>query len=306
MPENHKAYVIAEIGNNHQGSLLTCKQLFDAAAWAGCDAVKLQKRDIDTLYTREYLDTPYNSENSYGKTYGEHRRFLEFGLMEYQELQGYADHLGIEFFATAFDLPSLRFLLDIDVPRIKLASGDLTNITLLEACRASQKPIILSTGGGVQEEITAAYELLKGCDLTILHCTSAYPAHYDEINLRCITSNRLLYHEAIMGWSAHDTGIALAPVAYALGARVIEKHFTLDRTWKGTDQAFSLEPQGMKTMIENLEHTRQALGDGIKVVYDSEHVALTKQRKNGHGRVDGKAKGRVSYSTQSGFAGVGS
>jgi sialic acid synthase len=284
--DSAECYVIAEIGHNHQGDLAKCKEMFDAARWAGCSAVKLQKRENKALYTEEAYNAPYNSENAFGPTYGLHREALEFNAEQYSDLQAYAKRLGITFFATAFDIPSANFLFVLDVPAIKIASGDLTNIGLLKHVSHLDKPVILSTGGairGVRAVIEARKLFDENC--AVLQCTSGYPAAYNELDLKVIESYRALMWDSVIGWSAHDTGIAMAPVAYALGARIIEKHFTLDRSWKGTDQAFSLEPQGMRTMIENLKHCREALGDGVKRAYESEAKPLKKQLKNADGRI---------------------
>jgi sialic acid synthase len=287
--DSSECYVIAEIGHNHQGDLAKCKEMFDAAKWAGCSAVKLQKRENKTLYTEEMYNAPYNSENAFGPTYGLHREALEFDQDQYLRLQAYARHIGITFFATAFDVPSANFLWDLGVPAIKIASGDLTNSYLLEYAASLDVPVILSTGGGDMKQVLAAKEVFDraGCPKAVLQCTSGYPASYDELNLRVIESYRALMYETVIGWSAHDTGIAMAPVAYALGARIIEKHFTLNRAMKGTDQSMSLEPQGMRTMIDNLKQCRVALGDGRKQRYQSEREPLKKQWKNAQGQIDG-------------------
>jgi sialic acid synthase len=282
-------YVIAEIGHNHQGSLSICKEMFDAAKLAGCNAVKLQKRDNRTLYTQEFYDSPYNSENAFGATYGLHREALEFDRSQYQELQGYARTLGITFFATAFDVPSAEFLRELGVPCFKVASGDVGNKDLLERLGSYGKPVILSTGGAAGEDVKLAVDRLSGCHLGVLHCTSGYPAEYSELNLKVIRSYRQWFPETVIGWSAHDTGIHMPMVAYAFGARIIEKHFTLNRAWRGTDQSFSLEPQGMKTMIDNLKDCRKGLGDGIKRRYESENAGLAKQAKNAQGQIDGRS-----------------
>jgi sialic acid synthase len=287
--DSSECYVIAEIGHNHQGSLAKCKEMFDAAKWAGCSAVKLQKRENKTLYTEEAYNAPYNSENAFGPTYGLHREALEFDQDQYLRLQAYARHIGITFFATAFDVPSANFLWDLGVPAIKIASGDLTNFYLLEYAASLEVPVILSTGGGDMKQVLAAKEVFDkaGCPKAVLQCTSGYPASYDELNLKVIESYRALMWDTVIGWSAHDTGIAMAPVAYALGARIIEKHFTLNRAMKGTDQSMSLEPQGMRTMIDNLKQCRSALGDGRKFRLQSEYEPLKKQWKNAEGRIDG-------------------
>jgi sialic acid synthase len=283
--EDSDCYVIAEIGHNHQGDLQLCKRMFDAAKEAGADAVKLQKRDNKTLYTEEFYNSPYNSENAYGATYGLHREALEFNRTQYVILQDHAEKLGITFFATAFDIPSADFLADLDVPAIKIASGDLKNHALLEHVANLDIPIILSTGGGTMEDCIAADEICQPD--AILQCTSGYPARHEELNIACIDTFLDVFPDALIGFSDHSNGIAMAPIAYALGARIIEKHFTLDRTLKGTDQPFSLEPAGLRKMVRDLRRTRLALGDGVKRLYDSEVAPLAKQWKNGDGKIDG-------------------
>lgn len=284
-------YVIAEIGHNHQGNLHLCKQMFRVAKECGANAVKLQKRDNATLFTREMYNSPYNSENAYGPTYGTHREALEFGLEEYQELIDWAQELQITFFATAFDLPSFEFLASLDMPAIKIASGDLNYFDLLAEAKDYGKPVIISTGGATIDDVRKAHGVLEDCPHAILQCTASYPAAFEELNLSVIEAYRALFPHIVIGLSDHDKGIAMAPVAYALGARIVEKHFTLDRTWKGTDQAFSLEPVGLRKMVRDLKRTRVALGDGKKRVYDSELAPLSKMRKKligGEWKVDGK------------------
>jgi N-acetylneuraminate synthase/sialic acid synthase len=274
-------FVIAEIGHNHQGDLKRCKELFRAAHEAGADAVKLQKRDNRSLYTREMYNKPYDNENSFGATYGQHREALEFGRAEYQELQRYARELGITFFATAFDVPSADFLADLDMPAYKIASGDLRNIPLLQHVARLGKPVIVSTGGATQEDVERAYAAIMPINpqLCILQCTAGYPAAFEELDLRVITTYRELFPDSVIGVSGHDNGIAMAPVAYVLGARVLEKHFTLNRAAKGTDHSFSLEPVGLRKLVRDLQRVRVALGDGEKKVYPSEEAPILKMSK---------------------------
>ncbi len=286
-------YVIAEIGHNHQGDLKQCEKLFLAAKEAGANAVKLQKRDNRTLYSPEMYASPYTGRDSYGRTYGEHREALEFSRADYEALQFYAAGIGITFFATAFDIPSADFLADLHMPAIKIASGDLTNPPLLDHIAQIGMPVILSTGGGSELDLEAAHMGFAG-PLAILQCTSGYPAAYDELNLSVIKTYRKYYHRNVIGYSGHDNGIAMAVVAYALGARIIEKHFTFDRSAKGTDHAFSLEPQGLAKMVRDLRRAKLAMGDGIKRRYDSENEPLLKQEKNWMGKVDGLPKLRVA------------
>jgi N-acetylneuraminate synthase/sialic acid synthase len=274
-------YVIAEIGHNHQGDLETAKEMFKVAKACGADAVKLQKRDNRQLYTEAGYNKPYDNPNSYGATYGEHREFLEFGREEYQELQTYAKEIDVTMFATAFDFNSADFLAELDMPAFKLASGDLKNIPLLNHIARFQKPMILSTGGGTMEDVNRAYDAVMPINqhLCLLQCTAGYPAEFDELNLRVITTFRERFADTTIGLSSHDNGIAMAVAAYMLGARVIEKHFTLNHTWKGTDHAFSLEPIGFRKMARDLKRVKVAMGDGVKQTYKSEVAPIIKMGK---------------------------
>ena len=274
-------YVIAEIGHNHQGDVEKAKQLFAAAKECGVNAVKLQKRDNKTLYTRSMYNKPYDHENSFGPTYGAHREALEFGRDEYIELQRFARELGVTMFATAFDIPSADFLAELDMPAYKIASGDLKNTPLLEHVAKFGKPMIVSTGGGTMEDVRRAYDTIMPINqqLCLLQCTAAYPAAPEELNLRVIETYRATFPDIIIGLSDHENGIAMAVAAYVLGARVIEQHFTLNHTWKGTDHAFSLEPIGMRKLVRDLKRARLALGDGIKRVFPSEVNPIIKMGK---------------------------
>ncbi len=280
--DESKAFVIAEIGHNHQGNVDVCKRMFKAAADAGASAVKLQKRNNKQLFTKEFYESAYNSENAFGSTYGEHRDALEFDFETYQELKRYAESLGVVFFSTAFDFSSVDFLKELDVPLIKIASGDLKSIPLLEYAASTDIPLIISTGGARMEDVQTAYNAIKSVTkvpFAILQCTAAYPAEPEILNLRVIESYRQNFPDTIIGFSAHDLGIAMGPAAYALGARVFEKHFTLDRSMKGTDHAFSLEPTGMKKFVRDLDNVSVALGDGIKIPLEIELAPLKKMSK---------------------------
>ena len=275
-------YVIAEIGHNHQGSLDKARELFREAKLAGAHAVKLQKRDNRGLYTRAAYNKPYDNENSFGATYGEHREFLEFGAKEYRELQKYARELDVDFFATAFDRASADFLAGLDVPAFKIASGDVKSLPLLKYIAAFGKPIIISTGGALLEDVRRAYDAVMTINpqLGILQCTAGYPAAFEELDLRVIEQYREQFPGAVIGYSGHDNGIAMPVAAYVLGARIIEKHFTLNRAMKGTDHAFSLEPVGLRKMVRDLERTHKALGDGTKKIYESEKAPIVKMGKS--------------------------
>ncbi len=279
--DDSDCYVIAEIGHNHQGSLEKAKELFKAAAECGVDAVKLQKRDNKSLFTREAYNKPYDNENSFGATYGLHREALEFGTEEYLELKRYAQELGVAMFATAFDIPSADFLAELDMPAYKIASGDLKNTPLLKYVASLGKPMIVSTGGGALDDVQRAYDTIMpiNSQLAILQCTSSYPAEYQDLNLRVIESFRQQFPDIVIGLSDHENGIAMATAAYVLGARMIEQHFTVNHTWKGTDHVFSLEPIGMKKLVRDLHRVRLALGDGQKRVLPNEVGPIMKMSK---------------------------
>lgn len=275
-------YVIAELGHNHQGLLGEAVAMIKAAAQSGAHAVKLQKRDVEHLYLRSAADQPYTSEHSFGLTYGAHRHALEFGWQEYVTCRALARAQHLHFFATAFDEASADFLMRVDVPAIKIASGDLLNKPLLQHVAGLGVPVILSTGGGTMCDIDRAVQWItaKTAAIALLHCTAAYPVRdFGELNLRVIPVMRERYPGLIIGWSGHDHGIAMATVAYTLGARIIEKHVTLNRAAKGSDHAFSLEPHGLKSMCRDLGRARLAMGDGIKRRYQSEEEPLTKMGK---------------------------
>lgn len=276
-----EAYVVAEIGHNHQGSLTQCKELFRQAKAAGANAVKLQKRDNRTLFTRAMYDSPYDNENSFGRTYGEHREALELGRDSYVELKELAFALGLDFFATAFDFKSADFLADLDMPAFKIASADLTNTPLLEHIARFGKPMIVSTGGGTMADVERAYQTIMPIhgELAILQCTAAYPVQPEDMNLRVIESFRDAFETTVIGLSDHQNGIAMALVAYVLGARIFEKHFTLNRSMKGTDHAFSLEPAGLTKLVRDLRRAHVAMGDGVKRRLDIETKPLLKMAK---------------------------
>jgi N-acetylneuraminate synthase/sialic acid synthase len=275
-------YVIAEIGHNHQGSLEKARELFKEAKLAGANAVKLQKRNNRGLYTRAAYNKPYDNENSFGATYGEHREFLEFEQKEYTELQAYAKELGVDFFATAFDLHSADFLNGLDVPAFKIASGDLKSTPLLKHVARMGKPMIISTGGAQIEDVQRAYDTVMpiNTQVAILQCTAGYPAAFEELDLRVIETYRERFPRAVIGFSSHDNGISMPVAAYMLGSRIVEKHFTLNRAMKGTDHAFSLEPVGLRKMVRDLDRTFKAMGDGQKKIYESERAPIIKMGKS--------------------------
>lgn len=288
--DDSDVYVIAEIGNNHGGSLETCKEMFRAAKECGASAVKLQKRDNKTLYTKAFYNKPYDNVNSYGKTYGEHREFLEFDRAQYVELGAYASDLGIDFFATAFDVPSADMVQSLRgsmcfLSAFKIASADITNIPLIEYIAAlpssDRYPLIISTGGATVEDIDRVYLLLKDkAEFAFLHCVATYPNQPEDLNLRCIEQMRLRYPETVIGFSSHHPSVYMSLAAANLGASIIEVHFTLNRASKGTDHALSLEPKGLATLCSDLKSVKKALGTGEREVLDAEREPIAKMGKS--------------------------
>lgn len=278
--EKSDCFVIAEIGNNHKGDLKIAKKMFQVAKQCGADAVKLQTRNNKSLFTQQMYNSVYNSYNSYGKTYGLHRDKLEFGKKDYIYLKKYAENLGLIFFSTPFDFQSVDFLEEIDTPLYKIGSGDLTNIPLIEYINSTKKPVILSTGGGNMSDVVRAHNALKNNkNLAILQCTSAYPCNAEDLNVRVVETYRKKFKKNIIGLSDHLSGISSSILAYALGARIIEKHFTLDRSWKGTDHSFSLEPKGFEKLISYLRESKKALGNGNKKSLQKEKEPIFKMAK---------------------------
>ena len=276
-----QSYVIAEIGNNHQGDLNTCKKMFFSAKQCGVNSVKLQKRTNKVLYTKKLYNSPYDNENSFGSTYGEHREFLEFDADEYQELLKYANELGLTFLCTAFDIPSVNFLEDIGIHGYKIASGDLKNTPLIEYIAKTGKPVILSTGGGTLEDVQRAYDTIRpwNRNFCILQCTACYPVEPEDMNLKVIRTYLETFPDVLIGLSDHQNGISMALVAYMLGARIFEKHFTLNHSWKGSDHSFSLEPIGMTKLCRDLKRATYAIGDGVKKPIPGEIKPLIKMGK---------------------------
>lgn len=266
-----KSFIIAEIGINHQGNIEIAKKMIDTAITVGADAVKFQKRTINRILTKEALDKPYCGPHSFGATYGEHRKALELSRDDYFELKKYCDDKKIVFLASPWDEESADFLEELNVPAYKVASADLTNIPLLEHIAKKGKPIILSTGMADISEVDYAVELLKKYtnDIILMQCTSTYPCAISDINLNTISMLRKRY-DLLVGYSSHDDGIVAPVVAVVLGASVVEKHFTLNRTWKGGDHAASLEPYGLSKMIRDIHNIRDSLGSGEKKLLDAE------------------------------------
>ena len=280
--ENNPTFIIAEIGINHQGDINIAKELIKKAKEAGADAVKFQKRTVTRILTKEGLKAPYENPNSFGKTYGEHKIALELSEDDYKILFDFSNNLGVLFSASGWDEESIDFLDKLGVSFFKMASADLTNFPLLEHTAKKNKPMILSTGMADMSIVKNAYELVKKINnnIAILQCTSTYPARFNEIHLNVIKTYKKEFPEAIIGYSGHELGIAIPTVSVALGARIVERHFTLDRTMKGGDHAASLEPTGFQKMVRDIRHIEDALGSSEKKIQESEKPIFKKLGKS--------------------------
>lgn len=269
------AYIIAEIGINHNGDLLLAKELIDIAKKSGCDAVKFQKRDIESVYTLEELNSPRVSP--WGNTLRQQKEGLEFSIDQYQELEEYASNNKLDFIVSCWDSKSLD-LIDkfCNVKYHKVASALLTNKVFLEQINKTEKPVILSTGMSTMDEIDAAVKLLTKVEY-LLSCTSTYPTKDEEINLRCIATLKNKYPCFKVGFSNHANGMIPSFGAIALGAECLEFHITKDRTMYGSDQAASIEHPG--ELVSGIRKMERVLGDGQKIVYDSEKAIQKKLRK---------------------------
>jgi N-acetylneuraminate synthase len=274
--DGHPAYVVAEIGINHNGDVGLARKLVAAAVNAGCDAVKFQKRTVPVVYSAEELARP--RESPFGETNGDLKWGLEFDEAAYTAIDEYSRMLETVWFASCWDESSVDFIEPFDPPCYKIASASLTDDDLLRHHRKYGRPIILSTGMSSLEEIDHAVEVLGTDDLVLLHATSTYPAQAEELNLRAIVTLRERY-DVPVGYSGHEVGLATTVAARALGACMIERHITLDRAMWGSDQAASVEPSGFQRMVKDIRAVEAALGDGVKVVYDSEVSVKEKLRR---------------------------
>ena len=269
--ENEPPFIIAEIGNNHNGSLNNALELIKTANDIGVDAVKFQVKNIEKSFSQELLDSPYVTENSFGKTYREHKQALEFSKEQLVEIYEFSRKLGIICFSTPFDTDSVDLLETVNNPIYKISSFHVTDMPLLEKVSKTKKPIIMSTGMSSIDEIDKAVELIRNYNdqLILLQCTSCYPTDDKDVNLAVIPSLRNRYSCPI-GYSGHERGLAICTSAVTLGACVIEKHFTSDRTLKGPDHASSIEPIGMKDIVLRSKKIFTALGNSNKFVLDCE------------------------------------
>jgi sialic acid synthase SpsE len=277
---DHPVYVTAEIGINHNGNLEDALALIDAAAEAGCDAVKFQKRTPEVCVPKDQQsverDTPWGR-----MTYLEYRHRVEFDHDQYEAIGRYCATRGIAWFASPWDVPSVDFLELANPPAHKIASACLTDDELLERVRETGRTVILSTGMSTMEQIRRAIDILGRERLILCHTTSSYPAPPEELNLRMIHTLMHVFPDVPIGYSGHEIGLQTTLAAVALGACFVERHITLDRANWGSDQAASVEPAGLKRLVRDVRIVEAALGDGVKRVYDSELPILKKLRRAG-------------------------
>ncbi len=276
--DGHPAYIIAEIGINHNGDLEIAKQMIDAAVHAGVDAVKFQKRTPEVCtppeQQKQMRDTPWGYI-----TYLEYRYKVEFNEEQYREIDRYCKEKGIPWMVSVWDEPSVDFMEQFDTPAYKIPSASLTDHNLLRYARKTGKPLIISTGMSTMEQIRKAVHIIGTENLVIMHCTSTYPCEPEELNLRMIETLRREFPEVPIGYSGHEVGLVPSAVAVALGACMVERHLTLDRAMWGSDQAASVEPGGFERLVKYIRVTEAALGDGVKRVYESEMPSLRKLRR---------------------------
>ncbi len=268
--ESTPPFIIAEIGNNHNGDINIAKELIKVAKECEVDAVKFQSKDVDSM-PKELRDKPYEHENSFGKTYREHKEFLELSSKELKELKNYSEKLGLIFFSTPFDIKSADMLEKLGQEIYKISSFHLNDIELIEHVCSFKKPIIISTGMSTIEEITKSVNLLKKnkAKFILLQCTSSYPCDPKDINLKVIEEYRKKF-DCLVGYSGHETTANIAPSTVLLGSCCIERHFTLDRSMKGPDHASSLEPDGMRILVKRSKLLFEAMGNPQKQVLSSE------------------------------------
>ena len=276
--DGEPVYIIAEIGINHNGSLELARKLIDGAVFAGCDAVKFQKRTPELSTPKDQWDI--ERDTPWGRmTYIEYRHKVEFGFEEYAEINDYCYKKGIHWFVSPWDEGAVQFIAQFDPVAVKIASATITDIQLLESVKDLEKPVILSTGMSTMKEVENSIAFLGTENLLLAQSTSTYPCKVNELNLSVIRSFMELYNTVPIGYSGHETGLAPTLAAVALGAAFVERHITLDRAMWGTDQAASVEIGGMFRLVKDIRDIEKALGDGQKIVYESEKASQKKLRK---------------------------
>jgi N-acetylneuraminate synthase len=292
--DGQPVYAIAEIGINHNGSVDIAKKMIDGAVQAGCDAVKFQKRTPEKCVPRDQWDI--ERDTPWGRmTYMAYRHKVEFGVDEYKEIDRHCKAKGIHWFASCWDEDAVAFMEQFDTPCYKVASASVTDTVLLDALRATGRPVMLSTGMSTMEEIDAAVKRIDRDKLLIAHAVSLYPCDVKDLNLRMIQTLKGLYPEVPIGYSGHEVGLVPTFAAIALGATFIERHITLDRAMWGSDQAASVEVDGMHRLMVGVRDIEKSLGDGVKKVLEGELKQAKKLRRNASDGQNGKpAAGAVA------------
>ena len=261
--------IIGEIGINHNGDMDICKQLIDVAKDAGADCVKFQKRDINEVYTQDFLDSP--RESQWGTTQREQKLGLEFSSEQYQEIEDYCQSKGLEWFASAWDLNSQKFLRQFNCKYNKVASAMIVHLELLKEIASEGKHTFISTGMTTYDDITSAVDIFRkaNCSFELMHTVSTYPMKDENANLNMIKTLREKY-DCNVGYSGHEVGLAVSYAAAALGITSLERHITLDRSMYGSDQSASVEPAGYRQLVGAVRKIELAMGDGIKKVIEEE------------------------------------
>ena len=278
LTNNSPVYIIAEIGINHNGDIETAKKLIKVAKDSGCDAVKFQKRNPDVCVPEKQKNIMRETPWGY-ITYLDYKYKVEFEREEYDIIDEYCKQLKIHWFASPWDVDSVKFLSQYNIPALKVPSASLNDTELLLAMKATGIPIILSSGMSTQDEVDEAINLFSGSEIALLHCVSTYPTPPEELNLNVIKTYKEKYPKTIIGYSGHETGLSTTYVAVALGAKIIERHITLDRSMWGTDHSASVEPQGLESLVSNIKDIELAMGDGIKGVTAGEIPIREKLRR---------------------------
>lgn len=275
--DGHPTYIVAEMGINHNGSLETVKDMILSAHETGADAVKFQKRTPELCVPEEQRNLMRETPWGY-ISYLEYRERIEFSEDDYHFINDFCKNLGIDWFASVWDEPSVDFMEKFDPVCYKVPSAALTDINLLKKIRSTGRPIILSSGMSTLEQIKTAVSAIGTQNLLLMHSTSSYPCDPTELNLRMIQTLRSMF-DCPIGYSGHEVGLVTTVVAVALGASAVERHFTLDRAMWGSDQAASVEPGGFRRLVKYIRVTEMSLGDGIKRVYESEQSSLKRLRR---------------------------
>ncbi|KAM4709437.1 N-acetylneuraminate-9-phosphate synthase [Discoglossus pictus] len=279
---DHPCFIIAEIGQNHQGDIEIAKKMIRMAKDCGADCAKFQKSELDHKFNKKALERIYNSPHSWGRTYGDHKRHLEFSHDQFRELKKYAEEVGIFFTASGMDEMAVEFLHELDVPFFKVGSGDTNNLPYIKKCAEKGRPMVISSGMQTLDTMRRVYDIVKPLNpnFCFLQCTSTYPLNPEDVNLRVIKEFQTQFPDIPIGYSGHETGIAITLASVAMGAKVVERHVTLDKTWKGNDHQASLEPNELAELVRSIRTVEKAMGSPIKRLLPCEEACHAKLGKS--------------------------